>query len=714
MENSKVSESLLLMKFYSLSTGVVRHLLTDDEGKEVDIPFEVNDQEKEIIYFRRSAFILGRSGTGKTTVLTMKLIQNEQHHRTSSKGLSDEKGGFSGCASENIEHGEDPLLPKENFLRQIFITVNPKLCAAIRTHIYRLQRSGSSFLASSTDMHDIRDGLTDFMDIPDSFTDLPIRHFPLVITFQKFLMMLNGTLSSSFFRKFHCTRDLPMERGVSKSLAVQAFLRSKEVTYERFAASYWPHFNAQLTKKLDPSMVFTQIISHIKGGMDGGDSNEGKLVRENYIMLSKGRMSTLRSEQREKIYEIFLDYEKKKAENGEFDISDMVNDLHQRLSNEGYVSDKMDFVYIDEVQDLTMRQIALFKYVCNNFEAGFVFAGDTVQTIARGVDFRFQDIKSLFYKEFLSEQRSGCKEGMKEEDLRVSDIFHLTQNFRTHAGILKLAQSVVDLLFRFFPLSVDILSPETSLIYGEGPVILDSGNDENAIITIFGSSGSTNASVNGGFGAEQVILVRDDCDKKQILDDIGKQALVLTIVECKGLEFQNLLDNTSVQQSDPSKHSILCSELKQLYVAVTRTSQRLWICESNNEFSKPMFDYWKKLCLVQVRHLDSSLAQDMRVASSTEDWRLRGVKLFNEGNFEMASMCFERAGDEFREKWAKAAGHRASAEHILSTNCEHARQALLQAAEIYESIGKPDAAASCFIMLNDYKRAGFVSFAIAY
>ncbi|KAL5984658.1 hypothetical protein ACLOJK_041279 [Asimina triloba] len=681
MENSKVSESLLLMKFYSLSTGVVRHLLTDDEGKEVDIPFEVNDQEKEIIYFRRSAFILGRSGTGKTTVLTMKLIQNEQHHRISSKGLSDEKGGFSGCASENNEHGEDPLLPKENFLRQIFITVSPKLCAAIRTHIYRLQR------------------------------------------------------------------DLPMERGVSKSLAVQAFLRSKEVTYERFAASYWPHFNAQLTKKLDPSMVFTQIISHIKGGMEGGDTNEGKLVRENYIMLSEGRMSSLRSEQREKIYEIFLDYEKKKAENGEFDISDMVNDLLQRLSYEGYVSDKMDFVYIDEVQDLTMRQIALFKYVCNNFEEGFVFAGDTAQTIARGIDFRFQDIKSLFYKEFLSELKSGCKEGLKEKNVRVSDIFHLTQNFRTHLGVLKLAQSVVDLLFRFFPLSVDILSPETSLIYGEAPVILDSGNDENAIITIFGSSGSSNARVNGGFGAEQVILVRDDCDKKQILDHIGKQALVLTIVECKGLEFQvpirsmiwvkklqfsfyflnhgrgllipvtimqNLLDNTSVQQFDPAKHSLLCSELKQLYVAVTRTRQRLWICESNDEFSKPMFDYWKELGLVQVRHLDSSLAQDMRAASSTEDWRLRGIKLFNEGNFEMATMCFERAGDEFREKWAKAAGHRATAERILSTNSEHARQALLQAAEIFESIGKPDAAASCFIMLNDYKTAGLVWFAIAY
>ncbi|XP_058090435.1 uncharacterized protein LOC131236918 [Magnolia sinica] len=742
MENSKVSESLLLMKFYSLSSGVVKHLLTDNEGKEIDIPFEVTDQEKEIICFPSSTFILGRSGTGKTTVLTMKLIQREQQYLLSLKGLSDVKVGLSEVVYEKSELSEDTEEVKENFLRQIFITVSPKLCAAIRSHIRRLQSftSGgdSSGSASSTDMHDISDSLTDFIDIPDSFIDIPQRHYPLVITFQKFLMMLDGTMSNSYFNKFHSVRELSMDtRGVSKSPALQAFIRSKEVTYEHFIATYWPHFNAQLTKKLDPSTVFTQIISHIKGGVEAGDALDGKLRREGYLLLSEGRVSTLSSEERERIYNIFLDYEKKKAEKEEFDLSDLVTDLHQQLRCEGYFGEKVDFVYIDEVQDLTMRQIALFKYLCKNVQEGFVFAGDTAQTIARGIDFRFQDIRSLFYKEFLYGLRSGSKEKGNEKDIRVSEIFHLNQNFRTHAGVLKLSQSVIDLLYCFFPLSIDPLSPETSLIYGEAPVLLDSGNDENAIITIFGSSGSTRGVVNGGFGAEQVILVRDDFDKKQIFEHVGKQALVLTIVECKGLEFQDVLlynffgasplknhwrviynymeeqdlldsKSRSFPCFDSAKHSILCSELKQLYVAITRTRQRLWICESIDEFSKPMFDYWKKLCLVQVRHLDSSLAQAMRAASTPDDWRLRGIQLFNEHNFEMATMCFERAGDEFREKWAKAAGHYAHAERILSTNFEEARTALTQAAEIYESIGKAETAAKCFITLKEYERAGMI------
>lgn len=78
---------------------------------------------------------------------------------------------------------------------------------------------------------------------------------------------------------------------------------------------------------------------------------------------------------------------------------------------------------------------------------------------------------------------------------------------------------------------------------------------------------------------------------------------------------------------DMSRHSVLCSELKQLYVAITRTRQRLWICETSEEYSKPMFDYWKKLCIVQTRKLDGSLAQVMQVASTKEEWIDRGLKV---------------------------------------------------------------------------------------
>lgn len=134
LENSKVNESLLLMKFYSLSAGVVEHLLTSDDGTEIEIPFELNEEEEEIIRFCYSSFILGRSGTGKTTILTMKLFQKEQQQHVSSNGLFSINNNASSIASNDLEENSG------NFLRQIFVTVSPKLCSAVRNQIFRLKR----------------------------------------------------------------------------------------------------------------------------------------------------------------------------------------------------------------------------------------------------------------------------------------------------------------------------------------------------------------------------------------------------------------------------------------------------------------------------------------------------------------------------------------------------------------------------------------------
>ena len=407
----------------------------------------------------------------------------------------------------------------------------------IRHYVYRSICGGNISAESSSMDEDILDvdASVQFKNISDSFIDLPANSYPLVITFQKFLMMLDGTLGNSFFERFSDLYSNIQNLGV-RSVALETFIRNKEVTYDRFASLYWPHFNSQYTKKLDCSRVFIEIISYIKGGIQAMEPGDGKLSRNDYLSLSENRASSLTKQKREIIYDIYLSYEKMKMDKGEFDLADIVTDLHRRLRIKKYEGDEMHFVYIDEVQDLTMSQIALFKYVCQNVEEGFVFCGDTAQTIARGIDFRFQDIKSLFYNKFLLESRRSTYNHGKEKE-KISDIFLLKQNFRTHAGVLKLSQSTIELLFRFFPHSIDVLEPETSLIYGEAPVVLECGNRENAIVTIFGSSEHMGGKI-VGFGAEQVILVRDDFARKEILDYVGKQALVLTILECKGLEFQ--------------------------------------------------------------------------------------------------------------------------------------------------------------------------------
>ncbi|PON39575.1 ATP-dependent DNA helicase PcrA [Parasponia andersonii] len=738
VENLKVSESLLLMKFYSLSHGVLNHLLSDRDGREIDLPYEVTDEQMETILFNRSSFILGRSGTGKTTVLTMKLFQKEQLHHLAMDEFYGSKTNVSGHVSQSSMEPNGQAETRNNILRQLFVTVSPKLCHAVKQQVSDLQSfacGGCNLDESNQTDDDIDNEEAQFKNFPDSFHNIPSNYYPLVITFHKFLMMLDGTLSNSYFERFLKVEDLSYAQGkISRSMWLQTFIRTKEVNYEKFSSAYWPHFNSKLTKKLDPSRVFTEIISHIKGGLQSLEASDGKLSRDDYLKMSEGRSSNLTWETRERIYDIFQVYEKMKMGNGEFDLADFVNDLHFRLKHERYEADEMDFVYIDEVQDLTMSQLTLFKHICGNVKEGFVFSGDTAQTIARGIDFRFQDIRHLFYKKFVLEPES-TEHGERKEKGLISDIFHLSQNFRTHAGILKLSQSIIELIYHFFPLSIDPLKPETSFIYGESPVLLQSGNNENAVIKIFGNSRNTSGNI-VGFGAEQVILVRDDIARKEISDYVGKQALLLTILECKGLEFQDVLlynffgssplknqwrvlyeymkeqdlfDTTipNFPEFSESKHNILCSELKQLYVAVTRTRQRLWICE-NTEVDEPIFDYWRKKCLVQVRPLDDSFAQAMHVASSPEEWRSQGIKLYHEHNYEMATMCFERACDTFWERMSKAAGLKAMAVRMRFSNPEEANSILREAAEIFEAIDKADSAARCFFELGEYERAGHI------
>lgn len=215
------------------------------------------------------------------------------------------------------------------------------------------------YLAESITELDVIDHQTLFTEIPDSFYGVPAHLYPLVITFRKFLIMLDGTLGDSYFLKFREVRELSHEKfGSSGSAFLQTLLTTKEVDFDKFSSFYWPHFNNQITKRLDSSRVFTEIISHIKGGMNFGETCNGNLTRDSYIQLSNSRVSTLTQENREMVYDIFQEYEKMKALNDEFDLADFVNDIHRRLKIVDYSGDQMDFVYIDEVQDLAMEQIA--------------------------------------------------------------------------------------------------------------------------------------------------------------------------------------------------------------------------------------------------------------------------------------------------------------------------------------------------------------------
>ena len=170
-------------------------------------------------------------------------------------------------------------------------------------------------------------------------------------------------------------------------------------------------------------------------------------------------------------------------------------------------------------------------------------------------------------------------------------------------------------------------------------------------------------------GAEQCILVRDEKTKRDVLKACNNNALVLTALESKGMEFSDILMYNYFQTSDlannwrliyhclsaskesrpvfdPQKHVALCAELKLLYVLVTRTRQRLLIFDSDSKSRKPMLDYWCERSLVTVQPLDDNIKSMFANNSTPEEWREKALQFYERKQYENAKFCFEKAGDD--------------------------------------------------------------------
>ncbi|KOO22984.1 lupus brain antigen 1-like protein [Chrysochromulina tobinii] len=402
------------------------------------------------------------------------------------------------------------------------------------------------------------------------------------------------------------------------------------------------------------SLVFREIVSYIKGSSQALDCAGGRLSRAQYGAIGKkmapafekmdegtsgggggggGGSSSSGSSAgvgRDLVYDLYLKYEAWKESIGAYDVMDACFAIYTALRAEGYRGPRLDEIYVDEVQDFTQAEIRLFLEVCVDKNALF-FTGDTCQTIARGVGFRFEDLTTMFFQLGEQQRKELSARGLRPDDMpkralvQVPRVNQLSVNYRTHNGILGAASQIVSLLLELFPHSVDALEKDHSQIE---------------------------------FGAHQVVLVRDQAAKERLPAEL-QSALTLTIFEAKGLEFDDVFlfnffadspadDRTwrvitsswarsrdesptdtaaarererasgrercserasaadvadeaegaelSIQAPRPEsfdrqRHSLLNEELKMLYTAMTRARVKVVIYDQHEEKRRPLFHY---------------------------------------------------------------------------------------------------------------------------
>ncbi|XP_040446265.1 TPR and ankyrin repeat-containing protein 1 isoform X1 [Falco naumanni] len=644
-------------------------------------------------------------------------------------------------ASNRLEH-----------LHQIFVTKNPVLCQEVQKNFIELSKSSkvtSHFKPLEPNVHKLQ-------DIKD-------ENFPLFVTSKQLLLLLDASIPDPFFPR---NEDGSLKRIIvgwspQEDLVVpnwqdedeegnteaehsddegdaDAYSRESDprtfVTYDVFANEIWPKM-IKGKSLYNPALVWKEIKSFLKGSFEALSCFGGKLTEEQYKKLGRKRSPNF-TEDRSEIYHLFCLYQQIRSQRGYFDEEDLLYNLSQRLSKLRELPWSIHEFYGDEIQDFTQAELALLMKCINDPNAMFL-TGDTAQSIMKGVAFRFSDLRSLFH--YASKNSMNKKQRVR----KPRRIYQLYQNYRSHSGILRLASGVVDLLQHYFPESFDRLPKDCGLFDGPKPTVLESCSVSDLAILLRGNKRKTQPIE---FGAHQVVLVANETAKEKIPEELSL-ALVLTVYEAKGLEFDDVLLYNFFTDSEASKewkiitsytpdsdvqvgsklliempledatgmqkrtsfnvemYKMLNGELKQLYTAITRARVNLWIFDEDSDKRAPAFKYFIKREFVRVVKTDEKkdLDDSMFAKTSTpEEWIAQGDYYAKHQFWAVAAKCYQKGGAAEKSKLALA--HDAVLKvHSKKSSPKEKQMEYMTLAKTYLECGEPKLALKCLFQSKEFR-----------
>lgn len=638
-----------------------------EELKDVspDYPYKLSPLERDIVcHSYTGSIIIGRSGTGKTTCLLYKLIGRN----LASKSFGDDSS-----------------------LKQVLLTKSGELAAKLRHDVRRLLATILPGLALDVGQADLRG------DEKPTFFRPPHAMYPYVCTFEEFLQRLENTVALAAAVELHNPRlGREMPNGQAHDSDQVRFGEVPEycVDFSKFMEYYWPQLDRFNYRKLPLSLVFAEIMGVIKGSTECARTLRALTCSE-YLNRSSRISPVFGSDvDRSAVYQMYQAYENQKREVHEVDYVDRVLGIFGSLQRtpdlKQVLAAAIDEIYVDEVQDQRSVDLELLLKLIKDGRC-FHAAGDTAQAISQESTFRFEDLKAMIYERFTDNTHTG------EQGQERPEVFQLGLNYRSHHGIVKFGSMVMDLLWRTFPQTVDKLVPEEGLLCGPIPFMFI--GCERDVLTKATLAGSKEAPADKAkFGAEQVVLVRDEESKARLKSSIGDTALILTILQSKGMEFDDVvlfdfftscpepdgwrtlpdLANNEAREYDSKRYASMCVELKQLYVAVTRARTKLFLMETTTSDCLAPIVRLLSRCepgpVVQViRREDTAFGEKLellRADKSTDPkrWVERGYDLLADEHLREALHCFEQADYKFGMKFVNAKIERAQGNACFAKN----------------------------------------------
>jgi hypothetical protein len=146
------------------------------------------------------------------------------------------------------------------------------------------------------------------------------------------------TITDEDYNRYFMQRDSSLPRlrvPPSNKISGQYIRRPQVVDFMLFRSEYWKQLPLQLTKSLEPGLVFSEIMGIIKGSTSTKDSLDS-LSRNEYLAFSHRKAPAFSREQRVDVYELYIRYERLKHNNQDKDdIDRVVSILRYLKANHG-------------------------------------------------------------------------------------------------------------------------------------------------------------------------------------------------------------------------------------------------------------------------------------------------------------------------------------------------------------------------------------------
>lgn len=403
-------------------------------------------------------------------------------------------------------------------------------------------------------------------------------------------------------------------------LSYREFLESIQVPAGREAM--WRDFAAwfsrlrQQFKGIEAHQAFEEIRGVIAAAAGG------PLTREQYLGLGQ-RQSIFAQAEREALFDLFDKYRAWLAEHRLFDLNLAA---HERLA---LAMPRYDFIVIDEVQDLTMVQLALALKTLKK-PGQFLMCGDSNQIVHPNF-FSWSQVKTLFWHD------PSLAEAQQLQVLRA--------NFRNGEQVTRVANTLLKIKHSRFG-SID----------RESNFLVDAVGGEAGMVTLLADGDKARRELNAQTrrSTRFAVLVLRDEDKPEARKHFDTP-LIFSVHEAKGLEYDSIVlfrfvsDNRAVfadiaqgvaaddlaattlqygRARDKSDKSLEIYKfyVNALYVALTRAIQRVYLVES--DLRHPL------LQLLDI--MEGTTAQESGRDSSLEDWQKEARKLVLQGKQEQA------------------------------------------------------------------------------